>query len=267
MLNIFVDFFKSIRIFNVLAIACAQWIVSIALKESICIAFFYTFLLSSIGYLQNNILDYDLDTFGKKRTNQFLTAYFNSAKNLIFGIHIFVSISTIYFLWYGNIIHGCMILANWFLLNLYNYFLKKYPLIGNITVALLSSNAILYIFWLQDNLNPDNMLFLGFIFVLSLLREIVKDIEDIDVDRQYGYQTLPILLSINQIKIVTVLLTFATLYLLIGLDIPTWGKGLVASLLMLQSIFTFKNRYSQASIVLKVVFFGGILMLGVKGVL
>jgi 4-hydroxybenzoate polyprenyltransferase len=265
--NIFVDFLKSIRIVNVLAIASAQWIVSIALKESICIAIFYTFLLSSMGYLQNNILDYNLDTLGKKRTNQFLTAYFNPLKNLIFGIHIFVSISTIYFLWNGNIIHGCMILANWFLLNLYNYFLKKYPLIGNITVALLSSNVILYIFWLQDNLNPTNGLFLGFIFVLSLLREIVKDLEDKDVDRQYSYQTLPILLPLNQIKIVTVLLTLATLYLLIGLDIPAWGKGLVASLLLLQSIFTFNNRYSQASLFLKVVFFVGILMLGMRSVL
>jgi 4-hydroxybenzoate polyprenyltransferase len=160
-----------------------------------------------------------------------------------------------------------MILTNWFLLNLYNYFLKKYPLIGNVTVALLSSNAILYIFWLQDNLNPANMLFLGFIFVLSLLREIVKDIEDKDVDRQYSYQTLPILLPLNQIKIVTVLLTLATLYLLIGLDIPVWGKGLVAFLLLIQSIFTFKNRYSKASLVLKVVFFVGILMLGLRSVL
>jgi 4-hydroxybenzoate polyprenyltransferase len=109
------------------------------------------------------------------------------------------------------------------------------------------------------------MLFLGFIFVLSLLREIVKDIEDKNVDIQYGYQTLPILLPNSQIKIVTVLLTFATLYLLIGLEIPAWGKGLVASLLLLQSIFTFKNRCSQASLFLKVVFFVGILMLGVKG--
>jgi 4-hydroxybenzoate polyprenyltransferase len=263
--NIFVDFFKSIRIFNVLAIACAQWMVSIAQKDSVFIAIFYTFLLSSMGYIQNNLLDYDLDTLGKKRNNQFLTAYFNSAKNLIFGIYIFIWLSTIYFLLYGNIIHGCIILANWFLLILYNYFLKKYPLIGNVTVALLSSNAILYIFWLQDNLNPTNGLFLGFIFVLSLLREIVKDIEDKDVDMHYGYQTLPILLPLNQIKIVTVLLTLATLYLLIGLDIPAWGKGLVASLLLLQSVFTFKNRYSQASLVLKVVFFVGILMLGVKG--
>jgi 4-hydroxybenzoate polyprenyltransferase len=158
-----------------------------------------------------------------------------------------------------------MILANWFLLNLYNFFLKKYPLIGNVTVALLSSNAILYIFWLQDNLNPANRLFSVFIFVLSLLREIVKDTEDKDVDMQYGYQTLPILLPLNQIKIVTVLLTLATFYFLIGLDIPVWGKGLVASLLLIQSIFTFKNSYSQASFVLKVVFFVGILMLGVKG--
>jgi hypothetical protein len=78
---------------------------------------------------------------------------------------------------------------------------------------------------------------------------------------------LPILLPLNQIKIVTVLLTLATLYLLIGLEIPAWGKILVASLLLIQNIFTFKNRYSQASLVLKVVVFVGILMLGMKNVL
>jgi 4-hydroxybenzoate polyprenyltransferase len=262
--NIFVDFFKSIRIFNVLAIACAQWIVSIVLKDSVFIAFFYTFLLSSMGYLQNNILDYNLDTLGKKRTNQFLTAYFNPLKNLIFGIHIFVSISTIYFLWNGNIIHGCMILANWFLLNLYNYFLKKYPLIGNITVALLSSNVILYIFWLQDNLNPANGLFLGFIFVLSLLREIVKDIEDKDVDMHYGYQTLPILLPLNIVKAITSFLSFIILCILLFMEFPLWGKGLVSLLMLLQIGSTFKNHISLASTLLKAIFFIGIVILGVK---
>jgi 4-hydroxybenzoate polyprenyltransferase len=263
--NIFVDFFKSIRIFNVLAIACAQGILCQAFNVDIALAIGFTFSLTAAGFLQNNLLDFELDTIGKNRVNIFLNQYFNLSHYIVQVVFLGTILSTIYFFISGNSIHGYMLLISGTLLYLYNCYLKKIAFIGNLAVAILSSNAILYIFWLEGQLNSANYLFLGFIFVLSLLREIIKDLEDKDVDKQFGYKTLPILLPLNQIKIVTVLLSFATFYLLIGLDIPVWGKGLVASLLLLQSVFTFKNSYSQASFVLKVVFFVGILMLGVKG--
>lgn len=263
--NIFVDFLKSIRIVNVIAIACAQGILCKAFNIDIALAIGFTFMLTATGYLQNNLLDFDLDTLGKKRANFFLNLYFNFAHSVVQVVFLVTFFSAIYFFWEGKNIHGYMLFISGMLLYLYNCYLKKIAFIGNLAVAILSSNAILYIFWLDGYLYSANYLFLGFIFVLSLLREMIKDIEDKDVDKHYGYKTLPILLPINQIKIVTVLLSLATFYLLIGLDIPVWGKGLVASLLLLQCIFTFKNRYSQASLVLKVVFFVGILMLGVKG--
>ena len=262
--NLFVDFLKSIRIVNVIAIACAQGILCQALNEDIALAIGFTLALTAAGYLQNNLLDFELDTSGKKRINIFLNQYFRLAQYTVQGVFLVTILSAIYFLLLGNSIHGFMIIISGALLYLYNIYLKKIAFIGNLTVAILSSNAILYIFWLEGHLNKTNILFLGFIFVLSLLREMIKDQEDKDVDEHFGYKTMPILLSSQTMKAITSFLSIIIMFNLVFMEFPLWGKGLVASLLLIQSIFTFKNQFSLASTLLKAIFFMGILILGVK---
>jgi 4-hydroxybenzoate polyprenyltransferase len=46
-------------------------------------------------------------------------------------------------------------------------------------------------------------LYTGFAFITSLIREAVKDIEDIEGDRKYGCKTMPIVWGINASKIYT----------------------------------------------------------------
>jgi len=262
--NIFVDFLKSIRIVNVIAIACAQVILCQAFNVDDALAIGLTFMLSAAGYLQNNLLDFELDTIGKKRINIFLNQYFKFAHYIVNGVFLVTFLSAIYFLVLENSIHGYMLIISSALLYLYNIYLKKIAFIGNLAVAILSSNSILYIFWLEGRLNNTNVLFLGFIFVLSFLREIIKDIEDKDVDNNFGYQTMPILLSLHSMKAIASFLTITILFLLVFMEFPLWGKGLVASLLLIQSIFTFKNQFSLSSTLVKAIFFMGILILGVK---
>jgi 4-hydroxybenzoate polyprenyltransferase len=261
--NIFVDFLKSIRIVNVIAIACAQGILCKAFNIDIALAIGFTFMLTAAGYLQNNLLDFELDTLGKKRANFFLNLYFNFAHSVVQVVFLVTFFSAIYFFWEGKNIHGYMLLINVVLLYLYNYYLKKIAFIGNMAVAILSTNAILYIFWLDGHLNSANYLFLGFIFVLSLLREMIKDLEDKEVDIQYDYKTLPILLPLNIIKSITSFLSITIFCILLFMEFPLWGKGFVSLFMLLQIGFTIKNHFSLASTLLKAVFFIGILILGV----
>jgi 4-hydroxybenzoate polyprenyltransferase len=44
-------------------------------------------------------------------------------------------------------------------------------------------------------------LFAGFAFIISLIREVVKDMEDIEGDRKYGCKTMPIVWGINATKV------------------------------------------------------------------
>jgi 4-hydroxybenzoate polyprenyltransferase len=51
-----------------------------------------------------------------------------------------------------------------------------------------------------------------FAFITTLLREIVKDIEDVEGDRAYGCNTLPIALGIDSAKNIAIIIILATIF-------------------------------------------------------
>jgi len=104
-------------------------------------------------------------------------------------------------------------LASTFLLIIYTPFLKRRPLIGNITVALLLSMTIIVgaiassaFLNLRNSILPFSL-----IFLLSLPREILKDGEDIIGDRKANLRTFPIVFGIKRTRQLVVF----TLWLLI----------------------------------------------------
>jgi geranylgeranylglycerol-phosphate geranylgeranyltransferase len=89
-----------------------------------------------------------------------------------------------------------------FLLIIYTPFLKRYPLIGNITVALLLSLTIIVgalasgaFLNLKNSILPASL-----IFFLNLPREILKDGEDFIGDRKAGLRTFPIVFGIRHTR-------------------------------------------------------------------
>ena len=79
-----------------------------------------------------------------------------------------------------------------FLLWLYSNLLKRYALIGNITIAFLSFLAI-YQLALVFGYHEVIMQFGVFAFIISLIRELIKDLEDVEGDQKFGCKTFPIL--------------------------------------------------------------------------
>lgn len=111
-----------------------------------------------------------------------------------------------------------LILANIFcvaLLWLYSTSFKRQLLIGNLVISLLTAWTILVFFFAfsapHNAFNTTNqlsvkffrlaMLYSGFAFVISLIREAVKDMEDIKGDARYGCKTLPIVVGIRTAKL------------------------------------------------------------------
>ena len=82
----------------------------------------------------------------------------------------------------------------------YSNQLKRMPLVGNLSVALLSglSIAIIEIHYQSEN----NLVFIYaiFAFFVSLIREILKDIEDLKGDQTFGCKTLPVVWGIRNTK-------------------------------------------------------------------
>lgn len=106
------------------------------------------------------------------------------------------------------------------LLYLYASYLKQTFLIGNLIVSALVGLSILIVgvFDLLPNSTNHNinielfyfkilLEYAFFAFFINFIREVVKDLEDIDGDRKSGMQTLPIIIGEKRTSIVLFVLT------------------------------------------------------------
>ena len=90
------------------------------------------------------------------------------------------------------------LLAIYSLLFCYNFYLKKVALIGNIITAFLLSTVFLFTELVLLNTYTKLIIPALLAFGISLIRELVKDLEDIEGDHQTDRITFPIYLGINR---------------------------------------------------------------------
>lgn len=183
------------------------------------------------------------------------------------------------------------------LLWVYSAKFKKMPLSGNLIIALLAGLTPILVAWYEFaagvnlslqimNVNAEGSgsrlfslgmiiisLYAVFSFLITLIREIIKDIEDIDGDEADGGQTLPIVMGENLSK-------FAALGLIICCIVITgvlmrflWQEnmsilfGYVAAGIMLPWIILGiilwnaqdKQAYGRASLVCKLIMISGLI--------
>lgn len=84
----------------------------------------------------------------------------------------------------------------------YSARLKKLILAGNVVIALLSASMLLVVAVYADELNRITMGYALFAFLISLIREIIKDIEDMKGDASFECRTLPIVVGMRGAKLV-----------------------------------------------------------------
>lgn len=111
-----------------------------------------------------------------------------------------------------------LVLANIFCVSLlwfYSTTFKKSLLVGNIVISILVAWTILIFFFsklsIDDAFGPGNQanykffrfsfLYAGFAFIISLIREAIKDIEDREGDAKYGCHTMPIVWGVSATKV------------------------------------------------------------------
>ncbi len=97
------------------------------------------------------------------------------------------------------------------ILFLYSIYLKKIPLVGNITVALLTALAFFFGGIAVNNAEAA-IVPAVFAFLINLIRELVKDIEDIEGDKLNSVITFPIRFGMSATKYLIAFL----IYVLIG---------------------------------------------------
>ena len=98
-----------------------------------------------------------------------------------------------------------------FLIWFYSHKLKKIVIIGNLTAAFLAVLPFFAILLYYKNLYPQIFAHATFLFLLLLIREMIKDLENIKGDIANGYQTIPVLFGEIFSKRIITLLTISSI--------------------------------------------------------
>lgn len=250
---------------------------------------FAVVLIAAGGYIINNINDQEADEISNKRIVGTLiseeTAYNSYMFFTITGVSLGFFIS--------NSINKPSYLSVFIIVAalLYSYAttLKKIPFVKNIVVSILVviSLIILPIFDLIPMINSNTITLINelfdvflqysiFLFIVTLMREIVKDIEDEQADYSVGIATLPIIFGRKKTAYfllgLTVLLAvllviflknnlfqhhYVLLYFLFGILAPLvfFGIKIVAA--------TTTKEFKQLSLLLKIVMLLGIFSIAI----
>lgn len=217
-------------------------------------------LIAAAGNIVNDI--YDIETDKVSHPNRVLAQGLLSKKEAVFLYNFFNVIAIIL----ASRISDYLIVIVLFtiiLLYVYSAYLKKLPLVGNIVIAFITGLAFIYGGFAADNTNGAIVLAV-FAFLINLIREIVKDIQDIEGDSKLSFKTFPILYGIKKSKkiilLFTILLIGFTFYPFITqlykieyfLIVMIFVNPLL--LLSLKILFDMKkeNRYKIVSNILKI---------------
>ncbi|WP_242921024.1 geranylgeranylglycerol-phosphate geranylgeranyltransferase [Pontibacter liquoris] len=103
----------------------------------------------------------------------------------------------------------------------YSARLKKMLLVGNVAIALLSASMLLVVAVYDNSLNKITLGYALFAFLISLIREIIKDLEDVKGDASFDCRTLPIVAGLRNTKrVLFPLLALFLVFLLVVVGHP-----------------------------------------------
>lgn len=158
------------------------------------------FLVSVVmasGYWVNDLYDYRIDVINKPHRT-YIPAHISTKKVWTGWFTAWILVIVAGLLYPPRI--QLILQGTWILLFLYARYFKRMPVIGNLVVATLGSALVLTsAAWLY-RLNFGVLCLAVFSFEATLLREITKDVEDLEGDMRYQLKTLPIMIGIRSTK-------------------------------------------------------------------
>ena len=187
----FFQVFKLARFLNLFIIAFAQYLTAIFLTEgqsslwsvigdvNLSLVVLSTTMIAPAGYLINDYYDIKIDMVNKP--NKVIVGNKLERRQVLIW-HTIFNVSGITLGCLVSIWIGVVNLVATFLLWIYSNQLKRFPLLGNITVALLTGMSLLVLAIYFRSNNYIIFTYAFFAFGITLIREIIKDIEDMKGD-------------------------------------------------------------------------------------
>ncbi len=185
--------------------------------------------ITASGYIINDVFDVEADKINKP-TKVFVGNTISKKKALLFySVLSILGLALGVYAAYlkGNISYSIFFIGTIILLFWYSKSLKRIAIIGNIVTAFLVALTIciVFVFEVKNANTASNLLeaianffasisvtiavivYIIFAFFMTLIREIIKDIEDIKGDYTLEMKTLPILIGIHRTKNVALVIS------------------------------------------------------------
>lgn len=189
---------------------------------------FIMMCIAAGGYVHNDVIDQKTDQTNEKRK----IIGHSISKHIGLILFIFLSFSPLLVAYslvmeIDKPVYISYYLMLVFIFYIYNKYLQKMILVGNITVAILCACTVLLPYGLEiDAMNTLHLTdaeahgfilsrliaFSAFCFIANFIREVIKDLEDIEGDVSANYHTLPIAIGDNKAVAVIRSLTFMLLF-------------------------------------------------------
>ena len=230
--------FSAVRGYNIWIIALAQYLsaifilaperraLSILLDPYMFVIVVATTLCIASGYIINNFYDREKDLINRPIKTKIDRMVSEETRLKIYFATNFVVLALAFLIsWRSVAFFSAYIFVIW----LYSHKLKRYPMIGNATasfLAILPFFAVLFYYQKEELLNIlyyQHKYFIifthaAFLYLLILIREMVKDLENLKGDFAINYRTVPVVYGekiSKQIITLLIVLTLLPVYILI----------------------------------------------------
>lgn len=270
--------FSVVRGYNIFVIILAQYLASIfifapekrALDVILDWRLFLIILSSALaiasGYIINNFYDAEKDLINRPSKSMLDRLVSQTTKLRVYFLLNFLSVCIVL----PVSLHGAIFFSVYiFLLWFYSHKLKKYPIIGNLLASLLAMLPFFAILMYFRSFHASIFIHAFFLYLIMLIREIMKDLENIRGDFANNYQTIPVRFGERKAKEVITgvfALTLIPIYLMtvrydVGYMIYYFYFSIVILLLFLVKLWKSETtqEYHQLHFLLKLLLLLGVL--------
>lgn len=226
--------------------------------------------IAAAGYIINDYFDLNIDQINKPHKNVINTIISRRWAIIwhlvLSGIGLMATVMAVSVQkWYLVVANLLCVILLWF----YSTSLKRRVIIGNVVISLLTAWTVLIVFFSTVSFREAfvihdattsryfrlSFLYGGFAFIISIIREAIKDVQDMDGDTRYGCETLPIVAGITATKIylsvwIVVLIAALVVLQLYTLRFGWWWADMYSVLFIIAPLFYLLSCLYKATSVL-----------------
>ncbi len=269
--------FSVVRGYNILILVIAQYLTSafilapeLPLRDILFDANLFFLILSSAtiiasGYIINNFYDSEKDLINRPKKTM-LDRFISQRTKL--SVYFILNFASIFFASYVSFRAVVFFSIYIFMIWVYSYRIKKILFLGNLVASILAIIPFFVVFVYYKNFETVIFIHATFLYIMIVMRELVKDLENLKGDLILNYKTIPVVYGEKWSKfflsVLTVLAVIPILLLTTKFDVGYMDYYFYASFLLLIFFLLFlyfssaKWQYLLLHNILKLIIVAGV---------